>query len=137
MTSVNSSAPPAEPLTEVPADPPTIKNAGRLNTGYGMDLAAIMMLVAMFAILVGSMVLAIWTSHGRRGEGLVAYAISGVAAAMIALFAFALQDDWYSFPEALLIVGAPLAVGWAVLGGIAFFVGSVVRPGKRPNLAAF
>lgn len=141
MTSVNSptdAAPAPEAMTAETADPPTMKGAGRLSSDYGYDFAGVLAVVAMLAVLVGGMALAIMVSHRRHAAGAVIYGVTGVGA----LVAMVLAQTAWGYPDdlmgTLIYVGAPLAVGWLLLGAVALVVGSVVRPaGKRHDASAF
>lgn len=128
-------------MTAESADPPTIKNAGRLSPGYygGYDFIGILAVVAMLSVLVGGMALAIMVSHRRRAQGAVIYGVTGLASLLLLALTQVLSGVTPEYlREDILSVGVPFAITWLVVGAVAFAVGSVVRPtGKRPNVSAF
>ena len=119
-------------MTEASADPPTMKNAGRLgpySDGYGPDGLSLTIMALVFGLLAtGAMLQAVMTNHGRRITGLGLNALAG--AVTLTIFTGIVAASGPPFPwGALFGMGAALGLFWAVLATLAFAVGSLVQPG--------
>jgi hypothetical protein len=135
MTNVNSSAaaaPSAQPAyEEVAADPPTIKNAGKLHSESSAAVSATLALMAVFAVVAGGMLLAGMASHGRGGRGFLLHTGLGAAAYALVFTAFAI-DPWV---DNLLQVALGTAIGvgggWLLVTGMSYAIGKMARPISR------
>lgn len=136
MTDVNSTVAPALPATQemtaAPPEPPTMKNAGRLSPeSLGMmGLTSFFVVLAVFAIVVGGMLLAVMVSHGRRSTGIALHAIAGLAGLAIILLA-QVASDGGAWITGLIIVAMTVGFLWLLLGVIAIFVGSTIQPPRQ------
>jgi len=132
MTNVNSNAlppaaPPAQAMMEESADPPTMKNAGKLSYEGGSDASAYALAALIFGLLaVGAMVQALMTNHGRTRRGLMLNILAGAVAGLLLVGSDAAGGGLDG--SLLLVFAFSFGVGWAVLALLAFAVGSLVQP---------
>ena len=113
-------------MTTESADPPTLKNAGRLS--YEGEIFAIALgTLAWGLIVVGALLQAVLTNQGRRLRGLALNA--GAAAAVVAMMvASTLAADPPFYWESLVATIVPGLLAWGVLAILAFAVGAIVQP---------
>lgn len=113
------------------ADPPTIKNAGRVP-GYeaGIDSLGYMLAALVFGLLaVGAMLQALMTNHGLGRRGLALNALAGLAALAV-VYGVTFAAGGWGWSD-VFGVGFALSVFWLVLAILAFAVGSLVQsPGR-------
>lgn len=113
-------------MTETSADPPVMKNAGRLEPYGSAGVVLGLTFVGVGALVLGGMLLAVMISHGQRRRGWVLHALLGGASLTLLLLALAV-DTFVTLAD---ILGAAVGVGvlWIVVTGMALLVGSLVQP---------
>jgi hypothetical protein len=115
-------------MTEEGADPPTMKNAGRLNYEHGSEALNLTIVALVLGLIAtGAMLQALMTNHGRAARGLALNALAGGAALAILTgisAASGLPMTWEYVSTFVL----PTTLVWLVLAVMAFAVGSVVQP---------
>jgi hypothetical protein len=136
MTNVNytgrpAAAPPAQPMMEESADPPTIKNAGRLSPGYGSgtDIFGFALIALMFGLVaIGPLLQAVLTSHGRTARGMALNAGAGAAALALFVGVSAVMGGGDYYWEGILDFALMLGAFWLFLAILAATVGRALRP---------
>jgi hypothetical protein len=120
-------------MMEMSADPPTIKNAGHINSYGASAFIGSLALLGVAALVAGGMLLAVMASHGDRRRGWVLHAALGSAA--LGLLLLSSSADAFVTVGDVLGVAAGVGVLWLLVAGMALAIARTRPPGKARRRA--